>query len=89
MKETILWYVTLYFGRHLLGIQRMWSFYCAGGLRINFTRLHSVKFKKTEFIMVTALIETNEFGIMILSFLLLLSLSPFLLLFLLKESITR
>jgi len=36
--------------------------------------------------MVTALIETNEFGIMILSILLLLlSLSPFLLLFLLKE----
>jgi hypothetical protein len=41
--------------------------------------------------MVTALIETNEFGIMILSFLLLLllllllSLSPFLSFFLLKE----
>jgi len=23
--------------------QRMWSFHCAGGLRINFTRLQSVK----------------------------------------------
>jgi hypothetical protein len=67
----------------------MWSFHCAGGLRINFTRLRSVKSKKTEFIMVTAVIETNEFGIvMIISLfllLLLLTLSPFLLLFLLKE----
>jgi len=42
--------------------------------------------KKTESIMVTALMETNKFGVMIiLLFLLLLSLSPFLLLFLLKE----
>ena len=88
MKETVLWYVTLYFGRQLFMFRRMWRFHCAGGLRINFTRLHSVKSKKTEFIMVTALIETNEFGIMIISLfllMLLLLLSPFLLLFLLKE----
>jgi len=62
-------------------LQRIWSFHCASGLRINFTRLHSVKSKKTELIMVTALIETNEFGIRIISLFLLLSLSPFLLLF--------
>jgi len=66
--------------------RRMWSFHFAGGLRINCTIFHGVVSKKTESIMVTALMETNKFGVMIiLLFLLLLSLSPFLLLFLLKE----